>query len=119
MAGKTGRSLRLSRDGVDKANIALTKFGSVADLAAQIGAARKRTRGASPKTTVGMSRGTIYKFLKGEPVQRKEFHEICTQLELNWKEVAELSGINQHKAANRKQGNSSDVDELVREVRSR
>lgn len=121
MAKKTERSLKLSAQGIEKANTALRElgFGSVADLAAQIGAARKTTKGASPKTTVGMSRGTIYKFLKGEPVQRKEFHEICKKLELEWKEVADLPGINQPESAEKEQDSGTDIDELVREVRSR
>jgi len=119
MAKKTERSLRLSAQGIEKANTAVTKFGSVADLAAQIGAARKRTKGASPKTTVGMSRGTIYNFLNGEPVQRKEFHEICKKLELKWQEIVDLPGINQPESAEKEQEQGTDIDELVREVRSR
>ena len=119
MAKKTDRSLRLSAQGIEKANTALTKFGSVADLAAQIGAARKRTKGASPKTTVGMSRGTIYKFLNGEPVQRKEFHEICKKLGLKWEEIVDLPGINQPESAEKEQEQGTDIDKLVREVRSR
>lgn len=118
MAKKTDRSLRLSAQGIEKANTALTKFGSVADLAAQIGAARKRTKGASPKTTVGMSRGTIYKFLNGEPVQRKEFHEICKKLGLKWEEIVDLPGINQPESAEKEQEQGTDIDKLVREVRS-
>jgi predicted NACHT family NTPase len=118
MAKKTERSLRLSAQGIEKANTALTKFGSVADLAAQIGAARKRTKGASPKTTVGMSRGTIYKFLNGEPVQRKEFHEICKKLGLDSREIADLPKVGESKPVEKNQESSSDIDELVQEVRS-
>lgn len=119
MAKKTERSLRLSAQGIQKANTALTKFSSVADLAAQIGAARKRTREASPKTTVGMSRGTIYNFLKGEPVQRKEFHEICKKLGLDWREIADLPTVGESQPVEKNQESGSDIDELVQEVRSR
>jgi hypothetical protein len=119
MARQTERSLRLSKEGIEEAKKALLEFGSKADLAAQISASRKKARGASPKTTVGMSRTTINNFFKREPVQRELFHEICKKLKLNWKEVAELPGINQPESAEKKQEQGAYIDKLVREVRSR
>lgn len=60
------RSLKLSAQGIEKANTALLKFGSKADLAAQL----------------QMSRTTINKFFQREPVLQKKFNAICKKLKL-------------------------------------
>jgi DNA-binding Xre family transcriptional regulator len=103
MAGQTGRSLRLSAQGIEKANTALLKFGSKADLAAQL----------------QMSRTTINKFFKGEPVEQKKFRAICKKLKLILEEVADLPEVVESEPIEQNQDNSSDIDELVRQVRSR
>jgi DNA-binding Xre family transcriptional regulator len=93
MTGETGRSLQLTTEQLENANTALSKFGSKADLAAKL----------------GMSRTTINNFFKGEPVQRKQFHDICKKLKLDW----------QPESPKPSQDDICDIDELVREVRSR
>lgn len=91
MAGETARSLKLTTEQQVSANTALSKFGSKADLAADL----------------GMSRTTINKFFKGEPVQRKQFHAICKKLKLDW----------QPESLQPSPSDVSDIDELVREMR--
>lgn len=103
MAGQTGRSLRLSAQGIEKANTALLKFGSKADLAAQL----------------QMSRTTINKFFKGEPVDQKKFRAICKKLKLILEEVADLPKTVESEPVEQNQDNNSDLNELVQEVRSR
>jgi len=90
-----GRSLRLSPEQQEKANIALSKFGSKADLAADL----------------KMSRTTINNFFKGEPVQVKNFHAICKKLKFDWKpETEKLSQV---------QADAIDIDAMVQEMRDR
>ncbi|MEP0885712.1 NACHT domain-containing protein [Trichocoleus sp. ST-U3] len=103
MAGQTGRSLRLSAQGIEKANTALLKFGSKADLAAQL----------------QMSRTTINKFFKGETVDQKKFRAICKKLKLILEEVADLPKTVESEPVEQNQDNNGDIDELVRQVRSR
>jgi len=103
MAGKTERSIRLSAQGIEKANTTLLKFGSKADLAAQL----------------QMSRTTINKFFKGEPVDQKKFRPICKKLKLILEEVADLPKTVESELVEQNQKNSTDIDELVQEVRSR
>src|SRR4028119_44192 len=103
MAGQTGRSLRLSAQGIQQANTALLKFGSKADLAAQL----------------QMSRTTINKFFKGEPVDQKKFRAICKKLKLIRAEVADLPKTVESEPVEQNQDNNGDIDELVRQVRSR
>jgi predicted NACHT family NTPase len=103
MAEQKGRSLRLSAQGIQKANTALLKFDSKADLAAQL----------------QMSRTTINKFFKGEPVEQKKFRAICKKLKLILEAVADLPKTVESEPVDQNQKNCSDIDELVREVRSR
>src|SRR5919199_1627556 len=103
MAKQTGRSLKLSAQGRQKADIALQKFAGKRDFAANL----------------GMSPTTVTNFFAGRPVKRREFHEICKKLKLNWEEVADLPEITESEPAEKFQDDSSDIGELVREVRSR
>jgi energy-coupling factor transporter ATP-binding protein EcfA2 len=103
MARQTGRSLKLSAQGIEKANTALLKFGSKADLAAQL----------------QMSRTTINKFFQREPVLQKKFSAICKKLKLILEEVADLPNLVESEPVEQSQRNNADIDELVREVRSR
>ncbi len=105
MAKQTGRSLQLSAQGRQKADIALQKFAGKRDLAANL----------------GMSPTTVTNFFAGRPVKRREFHEICKKLKLNWQEVADLPRITESessKPSQKLQDNSSDIDALVQEMRS-
>jgi DNA-binding Xre family transcriptional regulator len=103
MAKQTGRSLQVSAQGRQKADIALQKFTSKRDLAANL----------------GMSPTTVTNFFAGRPVKRREFHEICKKLKLNWQEVADLPQQDESEPVEKLQNKGSDIDELVREVRSR
>lgn len=105
MAKQTGRSLRLSTQKTQKANIALKKFAGKRDLAAQL----------------GISPTTVTNFFAGRPVQDRKFHAICKKLKLDWQEVADLPSINQPESADKEktQEQRADIDELVRQVRSR
>src|SRR5919202_4448442 len=102
MARQTGRSLQLSAQVIQKADIALQKFAGKRDLAANL----------------GMSPTTVTNFFAGRPVKRREFHAICKKLNLNWQEVVDLPQKTESEAPNNKQSNSSEIDELVQEVRS-
>ncbi len=93
MAERTGRSLSLTTEQQAKADIALSKFGSKRDLAADL----------------QMSPTTITNFFAGRPVQRKIFHAICKKLKLDW----QPEPVTQQQT----KSETSNVDELVREVR--
>src|SRR4028119_770494 len=107
MTERTGRSLGLSPTQVKNADNALAKFGSKSDLAAEL----------------KMSRTTINKFFKGEPVQRQQFLCICKKLKLKWEPDDELvqqkgkppSSLSDPPAESKK----DDIDALVQQVRSR
>jgi predicted NACHT family NTPase len=60
---------------------------------------------------VGCSRQTIWNLLQGNPTDRDVFMEICTQLSLNWEEIAEPE------LPEPQQNDSQDIDALGREVR--
>jgi predicted NACHT family NTPase len=92
MAEQVGRSLRLSAEEQEKANNALANFGSKSDLAAAL----------------EMSRTTINKFFKGEPVQRKHFHAIRERLKLE----------RQLQPAVKLQSDPGTIAKLVQQVRS-
>ena len=68
------RSLRLSREGVEKAGEKCKEYGKTQEYLA----------GAS-----GTTRQTVIKFLKGQSVDRQIFLNICASLDLNWGEVVE------------------------------
>ncbi|MEG3986684.1 NACHT domain-containing protein [Microcoleus sp. S28C3] len=107
MTERTGRCLRLSPTQLKNADSALAKFGSKSDLAAEL----------------KMSRTTINKFFKGEPVQRQQFLCICKKLKLKWEPDDELvqqkgkppSSLSDPPAESEK----DDIDALVQQVRSR
>ena len=93
MTAQTGRSLKLSAAELEKANTALSKFGSKADLAAGL----------------KMSRTTINNFFRGDPVQRKQFHAICKKLKFDW----------QPPTIEKPQSDNSDLDTIVQTIRER
>jgi transcriptional regulator with XRE-family HTH domain len=61
---------------------------------------------------VDCSRQTIWSLLQGNPTDCDVFMEVCTQLGLNWEEIAEPE------SPEPEQNDSQDIDALVREVRS-
>jgi len=107
MTERTGRSLRLSPTQLEKADIALAKFGSISDFAAEL----------------KMSRTTITNFFKGRPVQRKEFHRICKKLKLKWEpddELVQQKGKSPSSLLDPPvKSVKDDIDGLVQQVRSR
>jgi predicted NACHT family NTPase len=116
MARKNSRSLKLSAEGIAKANIALKKFASKTALALAVGS--QRSKGKSGKSVTGMSRGTVGNFLKGEPVQGKEFHELCKALGLKPEEVQDFSTSDGHAHSNTATVNHADkIDALVQNIR--
>jgi predicted NACHT family NTPase len=129
MTGQVGQSLKLSAEGIKKANEALANsFVTKSALATDISNSRTKNKGASGKNTTGISRTTIDEFFDGSPKNAKIFQEICTALKLNWKDVADLPGRCEPQPlaslpANIQTGNTlnqvKDIDALVQQVRSR
>ncbi|MCC3481413.1 MAG: NACHT domain-containing protein [Microcoleus sp. PH2017_12_PCY_D_A] len=107
MTEPSGRSLRLSPTQLKNADIALAKFGSKSDLAAEL----------------KMSRTTINKFFKGEPVQRKQFLGICKKLKLKWQpddeQVQEKGKPPNSLSDPPLESLKDDIDALVQQLRSR
>jgi predicted NACHT family NTPase len=102
MAGREGRALKLSAQGLKQAKQALLNFESQADLAAQL----------------AMSRTTVTNFFAGRPVQRAKFQQICKKLKLNWREVADLPKDVVSAADEQEQNKGDDIDALVQKVRA-
>src|SRR5919199_3556949 len=89
------RSLRASLEGISTLKRALKG---------------KRWTQAYLAEAVGFFRQTILSLLQGKPIDRNVFMEICTQLGLNWEEIAEPE------LPDLEQSNIQDIDVLVREV---
>lgn len=62
---------------------------------------------------VGYSRQTIWSLLQGKPIDRDVFMEVCTQLGLNWEEIAEPE------LPEPEQNNIQDIETLVQEIRKK
>jgi predicted NACHT family NTPase len=62
---------------------------------------------------IGCSRQTISIWLRGKPIASSIFMEICTQLGLNWEEIAEPE------LPEPEQSNIQDIDALVQEIREK
>ena len=93
MAGQVGRSLKLSTEGIKKANQALANsFVTKSDLATHISNSRTKKKGASARNTTGISRTTIDEFFDGTPKNANIFKEICAALKLKWQDVADVAG---------------------------
>ena len=107
MTEPSGRSLRLSPTQLKNADIALAKFGSKSDLAAEL----------------KMSRTTINNFFQGKPVQRKQFLCICKKLKLKWEpdneQVQEKGKPANSLSDPPLESLKYDIDALVQQVRSR
>jgi predicted NACHT family NTPase len=68
------RSLKASKNGVQLASLAILRFPTKIDFAAEL----------------EISRSTVQNFFAGKPVGRENFHKICQELDLAWQEIAEL-----------------------------
>ncbi|MEP0832097.1 NACHT domain-containing NTPase [Microcoleus sp. AS-A8] len=72
-----------------------------------------------------LSRTTVTKFFKCQPIQLDSFQRICEELALPWSEIIELSEnaelvlSTEEQSSSSIQSSTSDIDALVREVRQR
>ncbi|MEG4586311.1 NACHT domain-containing protein [Microcoleus sp. MOSTC5] len=130
MAGKAIPSLKLSTDGIKKANEALANsFVTKSELATHISNSRRNKKGASPKNTTAISRTTIDEFFDGSPKNAKIFKEICAALDLNWQDVKAdvpegcepqpLASLPANIQTRNISSQVNDLDGLVQQVRSR
>jgi predicted NACHT family NTPase len=103
MAGRVGRSLKVSEEGKQKAQKALTD--------------RCLTQKELGKE-LGFSRETVSKFFRGLSVDRQYFVKICEELRLEWDEIV-AKPASQAVQRNKQQDSALDIDVLVQEVRSR
>jgi predicted NACHT family NTPase len=71
------RSLRASNQGIEKLKAALLKHSTQTQLADELEVARS----------------TVSKMLAGKPIERDNFKKICEALELDWREIADLSNV--------------------------
>lgn len=101
------RSLRLSTTGIRKAKQQFAAKGWTQEyLALEVGI---------------KTRQPIWKFFAGEPIERFTFFEICTILELDWREVAQdppAESIDLTADRPDTQSYALSLDELVQQVRS-
>ncbi len=96
-------SLKASQEGIDKAKKALTRNGLTQKALAE---------------DLAIARSTVSKFFNSHAVDRSVFLEICSKLGLTWNEIFERPP-EKPELEKKNQGNGSDIDDLVREVRSR
>jgi predicted NACHT family NTPase len=103
------RSLRASTVGIEQAKKAFQRKGWTQEyLAGEVGLE---------------TRQSVWKFFKGQPIERHIFIDICLSLDLDWQEIADLhldSAPPAQKIAPIVQNLTveSDVDALVAQVRS-
>ncbi|MHC5747964.1 MAG: NACHT domain-containing protein [Nostoc sp.] len=92
------RSLRASKAGIEKAKAAFKLKGWTQDYLAGV---------------IGSSRQTIINCFAKRAVDKRIFHSICTALDLDWVEIAELED-------GEEQANKTfTIDELVQEIREK
>ena len=105
------RSIRASKVGIEQAKQAFQRKGWTQEyLAGEVGLE---------------TRQSIWKFFKGQPIERHIFIDICLSLDLDWQEIAEFNLDSAAPTKNRtsvsvieQQTVASDVDALVEQVRS-
>jgi predicted NACHT family NTPase len=104
------RSLRASTIGIEQAKKAFQRKGWTQEyLAGEVGLE---------------TRQSVWKFFKGQPIERHIFIDICLSLDLDWQEIAGLQQLDTTPSAKgvallaQKQTVASDVDTLVEQVRS-
>lgn len=99
------RSLQASLNGIQEAKRAFARKGWTQDnLAAEV----------NLKT-----RQPIWRFFSGRPVERHSFIEICSVLELNWREIATNPPAEFLEVEEYTKPSVVDIDSLVEKVRSR
>ena len=96
------RSLKASTLGIEKAKRAFERIGWTQEyLAAEVGLS---------------TRQSVWKFLKGKPIERHIFIELCFQLDLDWQDIADLpqkdETLTEEKTISLV-SNPSDIGELV------
>lgn len=95
------QGLKASQKGIEKANIALTKYAlNQNDLAENL----------------EMSRQTVNNFFKRKPISRENFRTICDRLDLNLEETVEFGSAG---ASSNNQIEQSELDALVQDVRQK
>ncbi|BAZ69711.1 hypothetical protein NIES4106_44890 [Fischerella sp. NIES-4106] len=98
------RSLQASQIGIQQAKRTFARKGwTQENLAFEVGL---------------KTRQPIWRFFSGRPVERHIFLEICSILELNWREIAADPPAEFPDPLEVGQGNVLDIDVLVRQVRS-
>ncbi len=97
----TKRSIHASQAGIKKAKKAFNSKGWTQEsLAVQV----------NLKT-----RQPVWRFFTGQPIERYTFIEICSALDLNWREIAENPPAEDFESS---EGTALNIDVLVKEVRS-
>jgi predicted NACHT family NTPase len=99
------RSLQASSPGIEQARSAFVARGwTQENLAAEVGL---------------KTRQCIWRFFKGQPIERHIFVEICKNLDLNWRDIAISPPAEFFKSKGGSQSyEADDIDLLVRQVRS-
>jgi predicted NACHT family NTPase len=95
------RSLRASSRGIEKANIALSRYGLNQNALA---------------IDLGLSRQTVNNFFKQKPIDRENFALICDRLGL---ELDDLVLVTPPRASSEEQVSDEQLDELVESVRGK
>ena len=90
-----GRSLRVSKTGLEQAKKAFTLKGWTQEYLAGV---------------TGCTRPTVINFFASRPVEKRLFQSICTELELEWGQVADLETDEQPNRL-------LSIDELIKSVR--
>lgn len=98
----TERSLKVTPEGLNRANRAVLVFATKIDLAVEL----------------EISRSTVQNFFAGKPVGRENFHKICQKLEIPWREIADLPEDTIY-ALEKAAESSSNLVELVQELRQK
>lgn len=98
---RAGRSLKASKQGINRANKAILMFATKLELAMEL----------------NISRATVQNFFAGKSIGRENFHSICQKLKLPWQEIVELNQ-DPEDYLQQKEGNDCDpIDNLVAELR--
>ena len=101
----TKRSLKASPSGIEQAKKAFERKGWTQEyLAAEVGL---------------QTRQSIWKFFSGRPIERHIFIDICQSLDLDWAEIAGLTGESLAETESNPQAalNTGDIPSLVTAVR--
>ncbi len=97
------RSLQASAKGIEQANLTLSRYGLNQNNLAR---------------DLGLSRQTVNKFFRGQPVDRENFALLCDRLNLEMQDVAVLQGISFATSESKVQSSDESIASLVRIVRN-